>query len=318
MDRQGGATPSVVVVGSINIDLIASTRRHPVPGETVTGATLEYLPGGKGANQAVAAARAGASARMIGAVGGDAFAQQVLGFLRDAGVDLDSVKRYDEMVTGTALIVVDAQGQNTIVVVPGANAAVDGSPLDGMGVGAQDVVVAQYETPITATIEVFRQARARGAACLLNPAPATPTPPELLELVDVLVVNETELATLAGTDIPTGMSQDEIVTVIRQVHHRGFSGVTIATLGRRGALAVDGGDIISVPGYDVRAIDTTGAGDCFIGSLAAELAGGAALHLAIEYANAAAAVCVTKPGAGPAMPPRTDVDAFRRSHGPGG
>lgn len=301
----------VVVAGSINMDVVASTSRHPQPGETVLGRDLKHLPGGKGANQAVASAQAGAAVTMIGAVGGDAYGEETLRFLDAAGVNLDHVARREGTATGTALITVDGDGENTIVVAPGANATVDDASLVGSDAGPGDVVVAQYETPLATTISLFQRSRPAGATCLLNPAPALPTPVELLELTDVLVVNETELAALSSAGIATGSSDDQIIEAIARLHEDGFSGTAIATLGARGVLAA-GRQRVRVPGHTVPAVDSTGAGDCFVGSLAAELAKGPTMQAAIEYANAAAALCVTRSGAGPAMPTRAEVEAFRR------
>lgn len=298
----------VVVAGSINMDIVASTQRHPLPGETISGTDLAYFPGGKGANQAVASARAGANVRMVGAVGSDAFGPELLAFLRSSGVDVTDIETR-EGPTGTALIVVAADGENTIVVVPGANGTVDEATATRPKLTKGDVLVSQHEIPQDSVAAFFKAGQKVGATCILNPAPARPTPVELLALVDVLILNETELALLSGVEIDGGSSRAEIVSAIESL---GLTGAVVATLGSRGALAVVGDRQIDVEGYEVTAVDTTGAGDCFVGSFAAQLTTGSTIDEALEYANAAAALCVTKPGAGPSMPTHTDVTSFQR------
>lgn len=296
------------MAGSINMDIVALAARHPLVGETVAGRELRYFPGGKGANQAVAAARAGAGVRMLGAVGADAFGGELIDFLRSSGVGVDDVVTRDG-ASGTALIVVADDGENTIVVVPGANGTVDEGAVTGAKVEAGDVLLSQYEIPLDSVAAFFTAGRDAGTTCILNPAPACPTPPGLLELVDVLILNETELALLAGVEIDGGSSRGEIVEAIEAL---GLSGVVIATLGARGAIAVVGDRQIDVAGHDVAAVDTTGAGDCFVGSFAAQLAAGETINAALEYANAAAALCVTKAGAGPSMPTNAEVLSLTR------
>lgn len=303
--------PDVVVAGSINMDVVASVLRHPRPGETVTAAGLERFPGGKGANQAVAAARAGATVRMLGAVGDDADGADMVRFLDEAGIDTGLVDVRAGAPTGTALVVVTATGENTIVVVPGANAGVDEEAVLRAGVREGDVLVTQYETPRPATLALLRH----GAMCIVNPAPAEPTPPELLELVDILVVNETELAVLSGRDVPEHASAEVVAAAVGELQAARFSGLAITTLGARGVVAVTTEGPRPVAGHEVEAIDTTGAGDCFVGSLAAEVSRGVPVLPAIEHANAAAALGVTRPGAGPSMPARAEVDAFREASG---
>jgi ribokinase len=302
--------PDVVVAGSINMDVVASAPRHPQPGETITGTGLAHFPGGKGANQAVAAARAGVTSRMVGAIGDDAAGSDMLRFLDGAGVDTRAVERRAGTPTGTALIVVDASGENTIVMVPGANGTLDEATVTGAGAKAGDVLVAQYETPQATTTAFFRHGRDIGSTCLLNPAPATPTPPELLGLVDILVLNETELALLSTSHIDADTSDAEIVDAVNTLFGIGLTGIAVVTLGARGGLVVNGAGVLRVEGHPVDVVDTTGAGDCFVGSLAAEIAGGTSMQPALNFASAAAALCVTKPGAGPSMPTRAEVEGF--------
>lgn len=303
--------PEVVVAGSINMDVVASAPRHPQLGETVTGSGLERFPGGKGANQAVAAARAGATVRMLGTVGSDADGASTVRFLGGAGVDAGLVRVRAGVPTGTALIVVNAAGENTIVVVPGANACLDEEAVLAPRVREGDVLVTQYETPRPATLAFLRHGRESGATCIVNPAPAEPTSPELLELVDILVLNETELAVLSDTDVPGDATGEVVAAAVAELQATGFAGLAVTTLGARGVVVMTPEGLQHIPGHRVEAADTTGAGDCFVGSLAAELARGVPIQPAIQHANAAAALCVTKPGAGPSMPTRAEVDAFR-------
>ena len=264
------------------MDIVAVAGRHPAPGETVPGTSLAYFPGGKGANQAVAAARMGAETVLLGCVGEDAFGTELLAFLAGAGVDVTRVRGVPG-TTGTALIVV-AEAENTIVVVPGANHCVEG--LAGVA-RAGDVVVSQFEIPLPAIVECFASAKSAGATTMLNPAPAGAIPAELATVTDIVVVNEIELAMVGD-----------------------FAGVVITTLGAAGVEVDERGTRWSVPGRSVEAVDTTGAGDCFVGALAAGLAGGAALRAAVETANTAASICVTRAGAGPSMPTKAEVEGL--------
>ena len=294
----------VIVAGSINMDVVASVARHPLPGETVAGTDLRHVPGGKGANQAVAAVRAGATVRLVGAVGDDAFGDDLTRFLEGSGVDVGRVRRLPGVSTGVALIAVDADGQNTIVVVPGANAGVDAPAVRDCGAMPGDVLVAQYEIPPESVVAFFAHGRDVGATCVLNPAPAAPAPAGLLALVDVLVVNETELATLSGTSITAGSPVAVVAGALRALREQGLAGTAAAVVTRGAQGAVE-----------VRAVDATGAGDCFVGWLAARLAAGSPVEPALEQANAAAALCVTRPGAGPSMPSRPEVEQFRSRRG---
>jgi len=280
----------VWVAGSINMDLVVTAPRHPGVGETVLGYDLERFPGGKGANQAVAAARAGVPTYLLGAVGADDFGVELVAFLADQGVDVSHVGSKPDHPTGTALIVV-ARSDNTIVVVPGANSALstaDVALADDFLRG--DVVVAQLETPQETTLAAFERARAAGSATVLNAAPAADLLSGLLELVDYLVVNESELELLQ----PSLRSGD--------------SPTIICTLGERGVVTTAGAESISTPGLNVEAVDTTGAGDCFVGYAAAGLATGLDLRDSIERANRAAALSVQRPGAAPSIPSAADVD----------
>ncbi|MGO9872544.1 MAG: ribokinase [Acidimicrobiia bacterium] len=291
----------VIVIGSINMDIVASAARHPKLGETVQGSSLQFIPGGKGANQAVAAARAGAETALIGSVGDDRFAGQLTSFLDGAGVSISAVRVVAGAPTGAALIIVDANGENSIVVVSGANGHLDAADVDSVRVERDDIVVAQLEVPTSTVVAAFERARAQGATTVLNPTPAQAMIGELDHLVDVLVVNENELNTLAGSVITATSTVGEIraaLSVLGGARGR----TTVATLGARGAVAVTGDRLVEVAGQAVEAVDTTGAGDCFVGALAARLAAGTSLVAALEFANVAASICVERVGAGPSMP----------------
>ena len=295
------AEASVIVAGSINQDLIARAPRHPLTGETVLGRELRVLPGGKGANQAVAAARLGAKTRLIGWLGQDVFGDDLARFLGAQGVDLRHVRRTAAAATGTALIVVADSGDNTIVVIRGANDLLGPDDLAAVDIRPGDVLVSQFEIPGSAIERFFVRGRTAGARTLLNPAPARRDLDHLLGLADVLVVNETELAFFLDQDPSETLSALVVAEAARRLRSAPEQ-IVVVTLGPRGALALAGDRVIEVPGRNVAAIDTTGAGDCFVGALAARLADGAPAADALAYANLAASLCVQRLGAGAAMP----------------
>ncbi|MGY3622833.1 ribokinase [Bradyrhizobium sp. USDA 10063] len=294
----------VFVAGSINMDVVATAERHPRVGETVAGSAVLYFPGGKGANQAVAAAKQGAPTTLIGRVGKDAFGEQLRTFLAAQGIDLSFVKDTAEAHTGTAIITV-ADADNTIVVVPGANALVDANDVAMPLLAKGDVAVSQFEIPQTTITAFFKRARAAGATTVLNPAPAMKFDSELLDLVDILVLNETELGLLTGRELRDSDSHHRFTEAARSLVGR--DRIICVTLGKRGALALAADEPLMVPGREVKAIDTTGAGDCFVGALASQLAGGSSLRDALGYANAAASICVQRMGAAPSMPTAAEV-----------
>jgi ribokinase len=296
----------VFVAGSINMDVVATAIRHPKIGETVAGDAVHYFPGGKGANQAVAAAKLGASAALIGRLGADAFGQQLRAFLAAQGVDLALVKDTPGADSGTAIITV-ADADNTIVVVPGANARVTADDVAAPALARGDVAVSQFEIPLFTISAFFQRARAAGATTILNPAPAIACSPALLDLADILILNETELGFFTHTELHDSDAPDRFVAAARRLQ-TDANGIICVTLGRRGVLALVGGEAVMIAGRAVKAVDTTGAGDCFVGALAAQLAGGAAIRDALSYANAAAAICVQRMGAAPSMPTAAEVD----------
>ena len=286
----------IVVFGSINLDLVARVARLPRPGETHTGESFAALPGGKGANQALAARRAGAAVTLAGAVGTDVFATMALAELATAGVGLQWVRRV-EALTGIALIHVDAQGENSITVIPGANARAVATVIPDADLGPGTTLVTQLEVPLDAVVDAAARATKRGARVVLNAAPAQELPAALLSCADVLIVNEHEAATLAeGHEIPS--EPDAFALAV----HRRHGCSTIVTLGARGALAVADKQRLhaAAPAFDV--VDTTGAGDAFIGALAAALDRGAAWPRALAEGVAAGSLACLSAGAQSALP----------------
>lgn len=293
---------AVHVVGSINLDIIANVWHLPAPGATVLASSTARMAGGKGANQAVAAARMGADSRMLGAVGDDDAGKWMMRELAAFGVNLEGVRVLPGEETGTAYIAVDAQGENQIVVVSGANAGLTApEPLrDG-------VLLSQLEVPLTVLEPVFARS---SAIRILNAAPALTDARSLLDHVDILIVNQTELATLL--DIPASPQGPREALAARKLLCR--SGQTvIVTLGAGGAVAVSTDHALHAPAFPVVPLDTIGAGDCFCGALAALLDEGMPLETALPIANAAAALCTQKAGAAAAMPSRSEVDALLAS-----
>ena len=275
----------VCVVGSANLDLVATVDRLPGPGETVAGSSYAGYPGGKGLNQAVAAARAGASTAFVGAVGHDAAGEMLLGVMHEDGIDTGHVHAVGEP-SGRALIFVSAEGENSIVVVAGANATVTADEVP-----TARVVLAQREVPVEAIERAFAAARAAGATTVLNPAPAASLPDSLLALCDVLTPNEHEVALLGGVDRLRALGATAVIVT------RGSQGADLHT--------ADG--LVHVDPLPVSPVDTTGAGDCFSGSLCARLAAGDDLGTAMRFASAAAALSTTVAGAVPSMPYASDV-----------
>ena len=295
----------VFVAGSINMDVVATADRHPRIGETVTGDAVLYFPGGKGANQAVAAAKLGAPTTLIGRLGKDAFGDELKAFLAAQGVDLTFLQQTSEAHTGTALITI-ANADNTIVVVPGANALVSAADVAAPAFAKGDIAVSQFEIPLHTISGFFERARAVGATTILNPAPAIEAERELLDLADILILNETELGLLAKTELSDTDDPARFIEAARSLQTSQDKTVCV-TLGWRGALALIDGRPLIIPGRAVKAIDTTGAGDCFVGAVAAQLAAGKSIADALHYANAAASICVLRMGAAPSMPTAAEV-----------
>lgn len=295
---------AIAVLGSTNMDLVAYVPKAPRLGETVTGRSFRTVPGGKGANQAVAAARCGGEVVLIGAVGADEFGVRLRSALTAAGVETAALRTV-EGASGTAHITVDDEGGNSIIVIPGANALVTSlEPGDAARIGAADSLLLQLELPLEAVLAGARAARAHGVRTILTPAPAQPLPAELLAATDLLVPNEHEAAALTGlTDVR--LAAAALLQDVPEV---------VVTLGAAGVLyAARGREPLTLPAPRVKAVDTTAAGDTFVGALAVALGEGRPVPEALRWASAAAALSVQRPGAQDSMPTRQQTDAFARS-----
>ncbi|MBS7704781.1 ribokinase [Chelatococcus asaccharovorans] len=294
----------IVVFGSVNIDLVSKVERFPHPGETIAGADHVVAAGGKGANQALAARRMGAEVAFIGAVGTDSFADLALAHLHADGVHLDRVVTVDG-VSGTAFITVDAAGENQIVLSPGANAHVRASALEDVVAGPGDSLIVQGEVSMTETEKALVWAKGRGLTRIFNLAPARPVSARLLSLVDILIVNEEELRQVAQRSGVHGGASDVVETLAADL---GLG--VVVTLGAQGAMAQVEGQAARCPGFPVDPVDTTGAGDAFVGAFVAALDAGLRLEIAVRQGCAAGALACLKQGAQPSLPTRAAVDAF--------
>jgi len=303
---------SICVVGSLNMDLVIRTPHLPAPGETVSGGPFATHPGGKGANQAVAAARLGAAVAMVGRVGGDAFGARLRTELQEAGIDTRQVVTLPDVASGVALIAVETSGQNSIIIAPGANGALTPADVEVAGpiIAAARVLLLQLETPLPAVQRAAELAHAAGTLVLLNPAPAQPLPAELPAQVDYLIPNEQEAALLLGEAIAIATDADAAAAAQRLCTQTGVGGVVI-TLGAQGAvLAQAQTEPEFVPAHSVAVADTTAAGDAFVGAFAVALAEGRTPAEALRWGNAAGALAVTAVGAQPSLPTRNAVAAL--------
>lgn len=303
----------ILVLGSLNLDLIVRTPRLPAPGETVLGSAFLTAPGGKGANQAVAAAKLGAPVKMIGRVGADDFGKTLRHTLSAVGVDAQYLVTDNETATGVASIWVDERGQNSILVAPGANARVSRADVDAAAAAFHNarVMVAQLEIPLDTVHYAFQCARKQNCLVILNPAPAQSLSRKILELVDLAIPNETEAAQLTGMLVQDFESARNAANVIKQMGARRV----LVTLGAQGALFLDdAAPAQALPPFSVQAVDTTAAGDAFIGALAAGLARNQDWTTSLREASAAGALAATKLGAQPSLPTRAELDEFLRSH----
>ncbi len=309
----------ILVIGSLNTDLVVRAPRFPQPGETISGDDLQIIPGGKGANQAVAAARQGASVAMLGRVGSDSFGPFLLDSLKSNHVDVTRV-RTDDSATGTATIIVDANGQNSIVLSAGANGKVSPADVDSASALRPKLILFQLEIPIPTVLYAAQRARQNGSRVILNPAPAKPLPDELISLADFIIPNETELSLLTEVEVKDIPSTEKAAKVLL---NRGAKNV-IVTLGGKGALVVSGKQVIQVDTYRVNVVDTTAAGDAFIGGFASAILESSlesdsslsaqqqavALQKAVRYGCACGALATTKFGAQPSLPTREETERF--------
>lgn len=297
--------PDILVVGSLNADLVVRTSRFPKPGETISGEDLQVIPGGKGANQAVAAARLGSSVQMLGSVGRDNFGDFILNNLKSNHVDSQLVRR-DDSSTGAAIIVVDANGQNSIVLSAGANSKVSSSDVEHASFPNFNLLLIQLEIPIPTALSAARLAKQNGVQVILNPAPAKELPEELISLTNFLVPNETELHLLTGMEVHNISSAEHAAKLLLE---RGVQNV-IVTLGSNGALIVTKELTKHIPSFKVNVVDTTAAGDAFIGGFATALLQEKSLEESVKYGCACGALATTKLGAQPSLPRKEEVERF--------
>ncbi|MHA6963810.1 ribokinase [Zobellella denitrificans] len=302
---------TLTVAGSINIDHVIRLPQFPRPGETLTGRDYRIVPGGKGANQAVAAARAGAATRFVACVGEDALADSlVAGFAAD-GIDTTAIDTVAGVNTGVALIQVNDNGENTIALAAGANGELTPARLERHSAALNcEQLLLQLEIPLDTNLAAARAAKAQGARVVLNPAPARSLPDELLALVDLITPNETEAEQLTGVAV----SDDAGAAAAAEALHAKGIDTVIITLGARGVWLSERGQGRRVPGFSVQAVDTTAAGDTFNGALAAALQQGRPLAQAVRFAQAAAAISVTRPGAQTSVPFRAEIEALLEQH----
>ena len=301
----------ITVVGSIIVDLVARAARPPQRGESVTGESLSIVPGGKGANQALACARMGCAASLVGSVGGDGFADIALGTLRSAGVDLEGVFRSEGSRTGVAFIVIGDRSDNTILVLRGANDDMPPAHLERMAglIGGADALLVQLEMPLPIVEAAMGIARRAGVPVLLDPAPALQVPDSLIALADFITPNEQETRVLTGVDPATTEAALGAAAILRR---RGARNV-IVKRGADGCVASDGTAHWVIPGLPVRAVDTVGAGDCFAGAFISRWLGSRDLAGACRFANAASALKVQRHGAQAGIPTRAEVEELLQS-----
>ncbi len=304
---------AVVVFGSINIDLVVRTPRLPAPGESLPGREFYTAPGGKGANQAVAAARLNVPTRLVARVGGDSFGPVLRQNLTNAGVDISAVLTDAETSSGVALIAVDDTAQNAIIFVHGANGRVNQSDVERLEpvLSGAKVLLLQLEVPLEASLAAARLARRQGLTVILDPAPARELPPEFYQIIDIITPNEVEAGQLAGFPVKTAQEANRAAHVLLErgvktaVIKLGAQGVAYAGQTGSGQVAED-----FMPAFKVPAVDTVAAGDAFNGGLAVALVEGKPLPVAIQWGAAAGALSATKPGAQPSMPGRAEFEAF--------
>ncbi|WP_334074334.1 MULTISPECIES: ribokinase [Paenibacillus] len=303
----------IVVIGSLNMDMVVQVARRPERGETLLGSGFFTSPGGKGANQAYAAGRLGASVAMIGRVGDDVFADQLIRNLQQAGVDTTCIERVEDESTGVALINVDREGDNSIVVAPGANYRVTPEYVrrHAATIAAAKLVMVQLEIPQESIAEAIAIAGENSVPVMLDPAPAGQLPDELLAKVRYIVPNESEIAVLTGVEVSDEPSARQASAVLRD---KGI-GTVFSKLGGKGVVVTAADQSFTLPGYRVEAVDTTAAGDAFAGALATALVAGKDLREATAFANAVGALTVTRAGAQSSMPDLSETEAFMKEAG---
>ncbi len=300
---------SVIVLGSINMDVVMRVAELPRPGETVNALDQHLYPGGKGANQAIASARAGAPTAILGAVGEDEYGSDLRRNLEENGVSTQHLLTLSGAPTGQAAITVSKAGENMIVVLPGANYRYEqprAGGVEDLGLAKSTVRLTQFEMPLAEIEKFFRPSGEDTGVRILNPAPALPKGRYLFDLSDIIIVNETELAVYTDVPVEQTQAQDNAVALARSLMTRPEQWV-IVTLGAQGAIVIGAEEEIAVQGSSAEVVDTTGAGDCFCGALAAQLSECTPIQDAVTFANIAAGIAVTRHGAGPSMPTREEV-----------
>ncbi len=304
----------IVVIGSLNMDLVVKTDRMPKGGETIRGENLKTIPGGKGANQAAAVALMGNRVSMVGRVGDDAFGQTLIDNLIKLKVGTDFIKVDRGVSTGTAVIIVDKDGQNSIVVSPGANGRVNSEDIDKTEKLIQfaKLLVLQFEIPIPTVVYAMQIAHKNSVKVILNPAPALPVNADLLKEADYLVPNESELQLLSGVEVK---DIESAKAAGQKLVDQGVQ-VLIVTMGERGALIFNRGEIQQISAYQVSAVDTTAAGDAFIGGLASALVKGCTLEESVAFGCAAGSLAVTRFGAQTSLPSLHEVESFLNARKP--
>ncbi len=309
------ATPKVTVVGSLNIDLVCHAIRRPDKGETIIGDAFDIFTGGKGFNQATAAARLGAEVALVGSVGSGPFGDLLLTALKKENINSKFITRRTDIGTGIATIVVEPDGDNSIIVVPRANMALTTADIDAAAdcIADADALLLQLETPMVASEHAAAIAKQHGTRVVLNPAPAQPLPDSLLRYVDILTPNQSETALLSGMQINSHDAARRAAETLRGRMVDTENSAIVLTLGAQGSLMLTETTSKLVPALPVQPVDTTGAGDAFCGALTTALASGENLQSAVEFANAAGAAAVTVIGATPSMPTRTKIERLLKS-----
>ncbi len=301
-----GKKSKITVIGSSNTDMVVMTSHFPAPGETILGGEFLMNAGGKGANQAVAAARLGGDVSFIGKVGADIFGEEAINHIKKERIDVSAITRDEKTPSGVAQIIVDSKGENCIVVAPGANMKLNRADIDNAleKINLAEILLMQLEVPIDTILYAAKKAHQAGVKVILNPAPAASLPDELYHYLYMITPNESETGLLTGIKVTDEASAFKAAMIFKE---RGIE-ITIITMGSKGAYVFSDDWKGAVPAFEVKPVDTTAAGDCFNGALAVALAGGTTLKEAVTFANRAASIAVTRAGAQASLPFIEEVD----------